>query len=140
MIIGSEHTDFLDSCCEALGIELHELLGKAKSASVIHVVRARKAIAWAARERFPELTYPRLGKLLKRDHSTIMYSVNRFASALKSGEPWATQLAGRIPGRSEALAELESPLDSLRRCAAIDLSNAVEMPIESLIAMGAAAE
>lgn len=106
--------EFLDDCCAALGISLRELVGKEKHGAVLHVVKARKAAAWAMRDRFPELSYSMLGRLLKRDHTTVMYSVNGFAAALRAGESWAATLAARLPGsQREILVGLETALESL---------------------------
>lgn len=127
------HRAYLADCCVAFGVEAHEVLGKRKTRADVDVTRARKAIAWALRARFDDISYPTIGRIMRRDHSTIMYSVESFTLALAARKPWALELSGRIFGTAQApLAGLESPLDSLRRCAGIDLSAAVEMPLEAV--------
>lgn len=112
----SGHRQFLDECLDALELELHELLGKGRS--VERIVRSRQAITWALKDRFPSLSWPKLGKLLLRDHTTAMYSAAKFARALDRGERWAIELRAELEGSVAPLADLESPLDSLQRFAA----------------------
>ncbi|HYQ04343.1 MAG TPA: hypothetical protein VER96_36975 [Polyangiaceae bacterium] len=114
--VSSLHTQYLDSCCEALRLELHELLGKGRA--VERVVLSRQAITWAMKDRFPSLSWPQLGRLLLRDHSTAMYSAAKFARALESGARWAIEMRAALQGYVAPLADLESPLDSLQRFAA----------------------
>jgi hypothetical protein len=129
-MISDEHRKSLDECCDMLGVKLHEVLGKGRS--VQDVVRARQAITWAMRERFPGLTWAKLAELMKRDHATLMYSASVFAKALHAGTDWAVAYAAELAGASAPLAGLESALDSLRGCAGIDLSNATDMPLEAV--------
>jgi hypothetical protein len=128
------HRAYLADCCVAFGLELHEVLGKHKTRADTPVTRARKAIAWALRVRFQDISYPMIGRILHRDHSTIMWAVDTFKAALEGNEGWAVELSGRLFGPAHPrLVGLESPLDSLRSCSAvIDLSGAVDMPLEAV--------
>jgi len=123
-VIDSRHTAFLDQCCDALGVQLHEVLGKGKS--VQRIVRARQAITWAMHEQLPGASWSKLARVLMRDHTTLMYSGGRFSRALEAGAEWAITLRAELQGRVAPLVGLESALDSLRSCPGIDLSTAVD--------------
>ncbi len=126
-MIDSRHTAYLDDCCEALGVQLHEVLGKDKDKEAKRAVQARKAIAWAIRDRHPGLSWSDIGELLKRDHSTMMYSAAVFRRAVAAGAEWAVEMRALLTGRAAPLPGLETALDSLRSCAGIDLAGAVEL-------------
>ncbi len=127
-MIDSRHTAYLDDCCDALGVQLHEVLGKARN--VESIVRARQAITWAMHERLPGASWGKLAGVLLRDHTTLMYSGGRFARALASGKDWAVEMEALLTGRVAPLAGLETALDSLRSCAGIDLAGAVDVVFE----------
>jgi len=127
-MITDEHRTYLDGCCEALGVQLHEVLGKTRS--VQHIVHARQAATWAVHDRYPDLSWSKLGKLLKRDHTTLMYSAGQFAKARHAGAEWAIEFGALLAGKVAPLSGLESPFDTLRSCPGIDLSDAVDMPLE----------
>ena len=107
-----QHRRFLVDCCLVLDVELVHVLGKRKSRDVTDLVRARKSIPWALRQRYPELSYPDIGSLLKRDHSTIMYSVAAFDEALLNREAWALYAKRELLEPAPPI-KLESPLESL---------------------------
>jgi hypothetical protein len=95
------------------------------------VVHARKALAWAMRAKFgDEASYPVIGRLMKRDHSTVMYSIAEFSAALGANAAWAIELKWRLRTEAVNAVGLESPLDTLRSCPGIDLAGALEMPLE----------
>ncbi len=124
----SRHAAFLDECCDALGVQLHEVLGKGRA--VPTVVHARQAITWALHDSYPELSWPKLGKLLKRDHSTLMHSAAQFAKGLHARAEWALSMRAELSGKTVPLVGLEGPLDSLRSCPGIDLSTALDVTFE----------
>jgi hypothetical protein len=123
------HRRYFDDCCLAIGVTLGEVLEKRRDQA--HIVCARKALAWAMREQFPgEASYPVIGRLMRRDHTTVMHSVSEFRQALSGQAEWATKLRVALTGERAPAVGLESPLDTLRSCPGIDLSGAVEMPLE----------
>lgn len=107
-----QHRRFVVDCCLALSVELVHVLGKRKSRDMNDLVRARKSIPWALRQRFPGLSYPDIGAMLKRDHSTIMYSVAAFGEALDNREGWALYAARELLEPVPPL-RLELALESL---------------------------
>lgn len=104
---------YVDECCEALGLALHELFGKAKSKRDTRSVRARKALSWALRRRFPEVPLVVLARELHRDHSTFIYSEQAFARALVQRDEWAVEMVGLVSGVGVRMRDIESPLESL---------------------------
>jgi hypothetical protein len=107
-----------------LGVQLHDVLGKAKS--VTRIVQARQAVTWAMHEQLQGASWGKMAGVLLRDHTTLMYSAGRFAKALESGSEWALTMRAELDGRVAPLVGLETALDSLRSCPGIDLSTAVE--------------
>jgi len=116
---------FVAECCEALDVELSDLLGKDKS--VPRLVQARHAIVWATRERFAGLSWSKLGRLLKRDHSTLMHSAWVFADALQGGAAWALAMRTELEGKVTPLEGLETILESLCARTGLELSGAIEI-------------
>lgn len=125
------HRKFLDECCDALEVQLHDVLGKSKT--VLRIVRARQAITWAMHERLPGASWPKLARVLLRDHSTLMHAAGRFARALDSGAEWAVTMRAELEGRVAPLVGLESALDSLRSCAGIEMVGAVEFEFGAVV-------
>jgi len=61
---------------EMFGIEEHLLPGASRRRPV---VQARYAFAYVARTWWPDLSYPRIGRLLGgRDHSTVLHGLRQF--------------------------------------------------------------
>lgn len=58
---------------EAFGLKLEDMTARAQPQ---RIVRARHAVVWCAREVLKE-SFPRIGKALKRDHTTVMSSYRR---------------------------------------------------------------
>ncbi len=119
-----EHRAYLDECCAALGVQLHDVLGKGRS--IPRIVQARQAITWAMHENLAGSSWGKLAAVLLRDHTTLMYSAGQFAKALESGADWAFGMRAELIGKTAPLAGLETALDSLRSCVGIDLSGAVD--------------
>lgn len=84
---------------QATGVDRRTILGKSRTASA---VRARQAVWWLAREQ-TSLSYPEIGKLTRRDHTTVIAGVRR---ALR---PDVLEIIKRVvdncaPTQSEAVA------------------------------------
>lgn len=105
--------DFIDFCCRALEVERSEILSIDKS--VPHILQARQFIAWALRDRW-NLSYPHLGRLLQRDHTTMRSSVRKVSNALEARERWALECVAACEVVPSQTIEIEAPLDSLRWC------------------------
>lgn len=67
------------------------------SRSMKSVADARHVVAWAVRHWVPKPSFPEIGKMLNRDHTTIMHAVRRIDEAIQSGDILG-QLALRIAG------------------------------------------
>ncbi|WP_411819519.1 DnaA/Hda family protein [Hyphococcus formosus] len=65
--------DAIAAGAEAFGLAVDDLLGRAQPQ---RIVRSRHAVVWCAREVLKE-SFPRIGKALKRDHTTVMSSYRR---------------------------------------------------------------
>ena len=65
--------DAIVAGAKAFGVEVDEVMGRAQPQ---RIVRARHAIVYCAREVLRE-SFPRIGKALKRDHTTSMSSYRR---------------------------------------------------------------
>ncbi len=65
--------DAIAAGAEAFGLKLEDMTGRAQPQ---RIVRARHAVVWCAREVLKE-SFPRIGKALKRDHTTVMSSFRR---------------------------------------------------------------
>lgn len=65
--------DAIEAGAEAFGLKLEDMTGRSQPQ---RIVRARHAVVWCAREVLKE-SFPRIGKALKRDHTTVMSSYRR---------------------------------------------------------------
>ncbi|WP_425410085.1 DnaA ATPase domain-containing protein [Hyphococcus sp.] len=65
--------DAIAAGAEAFGLKLEDMTGRAQPQ---RIVRARHAVVWCARDVLKE-SFPRIGKALKRDHTTVMSSYRR---------------------------------------------------------------
>lgn len=65
--------DAITAGAEAFGLRLEDMTARAQPQ---RIVRARHAVVWCAREVLKE-SFPRIGKALKRDHTTVMSSYRR---------------------------------------------------------------
>lgn len=96
----------------------------------VPVVRARYAFAYVARAWWPELSYPRIGRLLGgRDHSTILHGLQQFDGWLAADSELQSKvsrlLASRLSDQHDAhirawgeyRAELEREAERQRRIA-----------------------
>ncbi len=64
------------------------------------------------------MSYPQLGRLLDRDHTTMISSDRKVARAVLNREAWILDILERVEHSLAPRLELESPLETLRRCAA----------------------
>lgn len=102
--------------CTALEVALEDVRGAARISR--HVVQARHVICWLLREQRPQPSFPEIGRLLgNRDHTTIMHSARKVAAALEDRAEWAVDAIAACEQAVPASIELESPLETLRRCA-----------------------
>lgn len=65
--------DAIAAGAEAFSLNLEDMTARAQPQ---RIVRARHAVVWCAREILKE-SFPRIGKALKRDHTTVMSSYRR---------------------------------------------------------------
>lgn len=71
--------DAIAAGAEAFGLKLEDMTGRAQPQ---RIVRARHAVVWCARDVLKE-SFPRIGKALKRDHTTVMSSYRRAQALLE---------------------------------------------------------
>ena len=72
-------SEIIERAADLWEIRPADLLGKSRAR---HVVRARQAAAWALRE-CTDLSLVEIGKLLKRDHTTVMYALETIAREIR---------------------------------------------------------
>jgi chromosomal replication initiation ATPase DnaA len=108
---------FVAQCCTALGVGVDELLAMDKGCR--QVCEARKFVAWALRDRW-RLSYTQLARALNRkDHTTMISSVNRFQRAIDNREFWALQLVERCEFTTRSEIQIETALESLSAMRAV---------------------
>lgn len=71
--------DAIAAAAEAFGLSLEDMTSRSQPQ---RIVRARHACVWCAREVLKE-SFPRIGKALKRDHTTVMSSYRRAQALLE---------------------------------------------------------
>ena len=71
--------DAIAAGAEAFGLQLEDMTGRAQPQ---RIVRARHAVVWCARDILKE-SFPRIGKALRRDHTTVMSSYRRAEALLE---------------------------------------------------------
>jgi hypothetical protein len=71
--------EFVESVAERYGVTVDMIMSRDRHSSV---AAARHAVCYALRYDLPdrELSYPEIGRILDRDHSTVMSSVKTFAA------------------------------------------------------------
>jgi hypothetical protein len=77
-------TTALAACCTALGVDPAVMVTDCRTN---RVTRARQITAWVLRSQYAQ-SYPEIGRILGRDHSTVMHAVHRVQEALDDGDPW----------------------------------------------------
>lgn len=118
-------------CAKAFGVAEHRILGASRKADI---VRVRHATCYVLKKRFPEMSYPVLGRMMGgRDHSTIINAV--IQNEVRMGrDPELAQIvkaliAGRIPQqhdfhvktwRAAHFAQARKGLPPLRAAIAVD--------------------
>lgn len=80
---------FAHKCCLSWGVPFALITGGRRNDPA--VVQARKALAWMLRRQFEGASYPALGRILQRDHTSVISGERAFQRALDAGEPWALQ-------------------------------------------------
>jgi len=66
-------------CAEEFGISVKDLLGNSR---VNHIVMARRKAAWIFYQR-GTMSYQQIGRLLNKDHSTIIHAVQKYQKSLE---------------------------------------------------------
>lgn len=54
----------------------------------------RQKIAWMVKREYPRLSYPRIGKIMHRDHTTIIHSIRKIDALLAANDPSVADLKG----------------------------------------------
>lgn len=72
-------TDVINAVCEAFGVSRMDLLSQRRHR---HLADARIAVSVILRETTP-LSYPRIGQLLNRDHTTVLHHLRKLEERLE---------------------------------------------------------
>lgn len=86
--------DLLDAVCKHFGVTRDQLTGKDRHASI---ALARQVASWLLRER--GYSYPEIGHMLARDHSTIMAGVRK-VERLRTVNPRVAEVIEGMKGRA----------------------------------------
>ena len=73
---------FIEDVSRRQSIAASDLLGKSRKADLVLV---RHWVAYTLKEKF-NLSYPAVGKILNRDHTTIIHAHNRIKSLIREGK------------------------------------------------------
>lgn len=85
----------IEDVCAITGVAYRELMGRSRYHKVVDA--RHLAIALIAKAN-PDYSYPRIGKIFQRDHTTVMFAVQRHGKTRKDGKPFA-----KFQGPSRAL-------------------------------------
>lgn len=66
----------LAACAEYYAVDSSMICGPSRHAQV---VLARHHLVWLLIRRRPDLSYPAVGRMVNKDHRTVMYGISRFA-------------------------------------------------------------
>lgn len=90
----------LDQVCAVMRVDQGDVRGTSR---VAQLVRARYLFAFVARARWPEMSYPRIGRMLGgRDHSTVLSGLRMF-DRLMEREPALRLIAEQLIAQSPAV-------------------------------------
>lgn len=67
--------DIAASVATAHGLSVADVLGRCRTAKVAH---ARQELYYRLRQSLPRLSLPQIGRLLDRDHTTILYGIAKY--------------------------------------------------------------
>ncbi len=98
-------TDILNRVSAARDISPAMIRGPRRWASI---VRARHEVAWLLRQH-TAMSYPEIGRLLDRDHSSVMHGVRCIAAAVALSEEYRAEL-DQIVRRQTFVAALAAAL------------------------------
>ena len=83
---------YLRQLCDEAGFSVLAVVGHGRPAKL---VEARQEMIWKVRRKFPELSYPQLGALFNRDHTTAMYAVRKVEAKVR-GDGWTWRRGASI--------------------------------------------
>lgn len=93
--------DMLNSVCQHFCVTREQLTGKDRHASL---ALARQVASWLLRER--GYSYPEIGAMLARDHTTIMSGVRK-VERLRAVNPRVAETIERMRGVNDARVSVE---------------------------------
>lgn len=73
--------DFAKMFCRLRGVELEALYRRRGKPNLVDI---RRSLAFALVERYPQLSSPQVGRILQRDHTTVLYLLGRTKSAKRN--------------------------------------------------------
>lgn len=75
-----EQTSIIASVCKYYGITKEQMLGQRRQK---HLVKARQASYWLY-ENLTDFSYPRIGLIHKRDHTTVLYGCSKITEEINN--------------------------------------------------------
>lgn len=111
----------LGPAAEIFGVEPAALTGRSRSQ---HVAWARQALMWALPQRYAGLSSLEIGRLLHKDHSTVLYGQEAAERRRESDPRYAAlcdQLLAAIQPPAAALRPAPGPRELLREADELEL-------------------
>lgn len=84
-------------CAEAFGVEEHRLVAACRQQEI---VIPRHATYYVLRRRFPEMSFPQIGRFMGgRDHSTIIHGIRAIEARMERDKVLASLVQSLVRGR-----------------------------------------
>ena len=87
--------DIMNAVCAEFGVSVAAIKGPRRQASIAN---ARQMFMLLARQYAKHLSYPQIGNMIRRDHTTVVHGARRAASRVDS-EDWYAAKRRRILAR-----------------------------------------
>lgn len=104
------YVSFIIDCAVELEVTIDDVVTRGKGDRGIN--EARQLIAWALRERY-RLSFPHIGRLLNRDHTTIMVATRKVQRALDDRAGWAVRGISAVNVAPAQSLQIETALETL---------------------------
>lgn len=83
-------------CAEAFGVEEHRLVGASRERDI---VVPRQATYYVLRKRFPDMSLPRIGRFMVRDHSTVSHGIRVIEAPMEEDDALRQLVQALVKGR-----------------------------------------
>jgi hypothetical protein len=75
--------EIIEEVSQQTGVSVGEILGPRRAPNL---VAARHLAMWRVHKRLPHYSLPRIGRLFRRDHTTILYAVRKIEARASRGD------------------------------------------------------